>query len=402
MKITKVEIFDCDVNMVDPNQNKLPFNPILLRLHTDEGITGVGEAGLAYGKSSKAAVGQLRDFAPLILGRDPMQVESIWEDLFRGTFWGMSGGPVVYSGMSAIDIACWDIRGKVLNAPIYQLLGGKTNDNLRCYASQIQFDWDLNYRGLATPEEYAQAARKALDDGYDAVKVDPIMLDRNAGRPSRGGVKHSYFGLLTHDELDMATCRVAAIREEVGPAVDIIIEIHANLGVNSAIQLGRALETYGIYYYEEPVHPMNVDNMALVAKKTNLPIATGERSYTRWGYRAMFEKQALAVIQPDLCLVGGITEGKKVCDYANIYDATVQIHICGAPVSTAAALHVEAVIPNFIIHEHHTNALKECVRELCIHDYQPENGKYKVPDRPGLGQELNDAVVKNYLVHTFE
>jgi L-alanine-DL-glutamate epimerase-like enolase superfamily enzyme len=142
--------------------------------------------------------------------------------------------------------------------------------------------------------------------------------------------------------------------------------------------------------------------MAKVAESTTIPLATGERSYTRWGYRELLEKRVLSVVQPDLCLVGGITEGKKICDYANIYDATVQIHVCGGPVSTAAALQIESVIPNFIIHEHHTFALKQALRELCVNDYQPENSKYKVPDLPGLGQELNEAAVKGYHVMTLK
>jgi L-alanine-DL-glutamate epimerase-like enolase superfamily enzyme len=141
---------------------------------------------------------------------------------------------------------------------------------------------------------------------------------------------------------------------------------------------------------------MNADNMELVARSQNIPISTGERSYTRWGYREMLEKQALAVIQPDLCLCGGITEGKKICDYANTYDVTVQIHACGGPVTTAAALQLEAVVPNFIIHEHHVHALSPLVRELCKYDYQPVNGRFSVPDLPGLGQELNDEVVMRY------
>lgn len=400
MKITKIEIFDC----VLPTwgARKFPFNPVLLRLHTDEGISGIGEAGLAYGRSSKAAVGQLRDFAPLVLGRDPMQVEAIWETLFRNTFWGVGGGPVVYAGMSAFDIACWDIRGKALNAPIHQLLGGKTNDNLRCYASQIQLDWGTEETMLVHPEQFAAAARKAVDDGYDAVKVDPIAIGPNGKPHPQGGAPAHYRGLLLEEDVSMAVDRVAAVRNEVGKAVDIIVEIHSSLGTNSAIQLGRALEPLNIMLYEEPIPPLNVENMALVARSVDIPVATGERSYTRWGYRQLLEQQTVAVIQPDLCLVGGITEGKKVADYAALYDATVQAHICGSPVSIAAALQLEAVIPNFIIHEHHANSLKKPLREMCIHDYQPEQGRYAVPDLPGLGQELNDDVMMEYLVHTIE
>jgi L-alanine-DL-glutamate epimerase-like enolase superfamily enzyme len=308
---------------------------------------------------------------------------------------------VVYGAISAIDIALWDIRGKVLNAPIYQLLGGKTNDNLRTYASQLQFGWGPKRLVLTEPEDYAAAARTAIAEGYDAIKVDPLQNDRE-GLRARREVNQKSFGLLTRDALRMGEERIAAMREAVGPDVDIICEIHSLLGTNSAIQFAHAIEKYNIFYYEEPVHPMNSDAMAKVARSTTIPIATGERSYTRWGYRELLEKQALAVVQPDLCLAGGITEGKKICDYANLHDATVQIHVCGAPISTAASLQVEAAVPNFIIHEHHTWALKEGIRELCSNDYQPQNGKYKVPDLPGLGQELNEKVVRKYLIATLK
>ena len=396
MKITSIEIFDCKVNKKDPTMAS--FNPVLIRVNTDEGISGVGEAGLAYGCGSNAAVGMIKDLAPLVIGKDPMKVEAIWESLFRDTFWGMSGGPIIYSGFSAIDIACWDIRGKALNAPVYQLLGGRMKDSLRVYASQVQFDWAPKFKALRQPGEYAEAALKAVAEGYDAVKVDPLMIDKDESVLPGRSPKQSFYGLLRKEELDMGYQRVKAIREAVGPDVDIIVEIHSFLGTNSAIQFGRLLEDLNVFYYEEPVHPMNADNMALIARSVKIPVATGERSYTRWGFREMFEKQALAVIQPDLCLCGGITEGKKICDMANVYDTTVQIHVCGGPVSKAAALQIETVIPNFIIHEHHTYALKECNVELCKYDYQPVKGQYAAPNLPGIGQELNDAVVKNYKV----
>lgn len=398
MKITSVEIFDCEVNRKDPTM--AAFNPVFVRLNTDEGVSGIGEVGLAYGNASKAAVGILRDFAKRLIGLNPMNVESIWEMFYRTTFWGMGGGPVIYGGVSAIDIACWDIRGKVLNAPIYQLLGGKTNEKLRTYASQLQFDWSLKHKNLATPEEYAEATLKAKAEGYDCIKVDPLMIDRKAVR----NPKHSFYGLMTYDDMQMGLDRLVAMREALGPDGDIILEIHSFLGGNAAIQFGKAVDDLklNIFYYEEPVAPMNQDLMANIASKVRMPVASGERIYTRWGYRPFFEKQALAVIQPDACLVGGITETKKICDYANIYDATVQVHVCGAPVSTAAALHIETTIPNFIIHEHHTYALKDCIRELCTNDYQPKDGFFVAPELPGLGQELNDAVCKDYLVYTIK
>lgn len=278
--------------------------------------------------------------------------------------------------------------------------GGKTQPKLRTYASQLQFDWSLKHKNLATPEQYAEATLKAKKEGYDCIKVDPLMIDSHAVR----NPKQRYYGVLQHEDLKMGLDRLVAMREALGPEGDIIIEIHSYLGVNSAIQFGKAVDDLklGVFYYEEPIAPMNQDNMARVADKVHMPVASGERIYTRWGYRPFFEKQALAVIQPDACLVGGITETKKICDYANIYDATVQVHVCGGPISTAASLHIETVIPNFIIHEHHTYALKECIRELCKYDYQPEDGYFVAPELPGLGQELNDAVCKDYLAYTIE
>ncbi|MCM5553862.1 mandelate racemase/muconate lactonizing enzyme family protein [Pleomorphomonas sp. NRK KF1] len=396
MKITSIEVFDCNIRSKDPTSGS---NPIIIRVNTDEGVSGLGEVGLAYGAGYNAAMGMIKDFAPFVLGKDPMKSEAIWENLFRSTFWGMSGGPVVYGGMSAIDIALWDIRGKALNAPIYQLLGGKTNDNLRTYASQLQFGWGgkgLNL--LYKPEQYAAAARAAIADGYDAVKVDPVQIDKNGAMI----VNQKFFGILTQDHLRMGEERIAAIREAVGPDVDIICEIHSLFGTNSAIQFASAIEKYNIFYYEEPINPLNADNFAKVARNTTIPLATGERSYTRWGYRQLMENQSLAVVQPDLCLCGGITEGKKICDYANIYDATVQIHVCGGPVTTAASLQLEATIPNFIIHEMHTASMKTCVRELCVEDYVPVDGKYQVPDLPGLGLTLNEDVMRRYQAFTIK
>ena len=388
MKVTTVEIWDTNVELMP---GWVPWHPIIIRVDTDEGISGLGEVGLAYRSGHSGGAGYVKNLAEdFLIGADPMKTERLWEAMFRKTFWAQGGGPVVFGAMSAIDIACWDIKGKVLGQPVYQLMGGKTNDTLRAYASQIQFGWDRDgLIGLTKPNEFAENARLAIADGYDAVKVDPAYLDEDGSRLTVNKI-------LSNKTVRTVYNRVKAVREAVGPDVDIIIELHSSTGATSAIQIGRVLEELDCMYFEEGVHYLNVDLQEKVARNVKIPMAAGERLYTRWGYRQYFEKQALDLIQPDLCLVGGLTEGKKICDYANVYDITVQCHVCGSPISTAAALQLEAVIPNFQIHEHHTYAIKKANRELCVPDYQPENGEFVIPDLPGLCIELNESVLAKH------
>lgn len=374
------------------------WSPVLVRINTDEGISGWGEAGLAYGKGWRAGLGMVQDFAEVIIGEDPMNVEKIWEKIFRKTFWGMGGGTVVYAGMSAIDIALMDIKGKALGVPVYQLLGGKCNDNLRVYASQLQFNWgtEIKNQTLVEPEEYADVTLRAMAEGYDAIKVDPIYFsprrsDGSIYTPGQGDWKIT--GPLKKEVINTVYNRVAAMREAGGDDLDIIIEMHSNTDTIAAIQIAEALKDLRIYYYEEPAHPLNVENFAQIKSKTNIPIATGERIYTRQGYRPFFEKRLIDVIQPDLCLCGGLSEAKKISDMAWTYDAAVQIHVCGSPISKAAALQIEAAIPNFLIHEHHQRALNPQSRATCKYDWQPENGRYKVPDLPGIGQEPTEETI---------
>ncbi len=384
MKIVKVEIWDIHM------ESAPAWHPILLRATTDEGITGLGEVGLAYGVGHSAGVGMARNLAEsFVLGADPFQSERLWDTMFRESFWARGGGPVVYGGMSALDTAMWDIKGKALGLPVYQLLGGKTNDRLRTYASQIQFGWGVEPITAVTPEQYAQEAAKAVAEGYDCVKVDPVMYGPEGERNTR-----PLRGLLSTRQLACFRDRVAAIREAVGPDVDIILEIHSHLAAGAAIQLGRIWEPYNCLFYEEPVHYMNDELHEMVARRIEIPTAAGERIYTRWGYRPYLEKQALNVIQPDLGLVGGLTEGKKICDYAHVYDVLVQVHVCGSPIATAAALHLETAIPNFAIHEHHTRALYPDNIALCTPNLQPVGGWFTPPEAPGLGVEINEDVVQ--------
>ena len=389
MKITSIDIFD-----LTPETGNQGIAPICIRINTDAGICGFGEVGVGYGNAHYAGVNIVRDLGRRVLGRDPMETESIWEDLFRNTFWGMAGGTVFNAGVSAIDIALWDIKGKALGVPVYQLLGGKCRDRIRTYASQVQFGWGPVKMYLNDPEDYAQAVRDAMAQGYTAVKVDPIGVT-DQGKWIRAVQDDSWQlrGSLPRKVLDLACARVEAMRSAGGDALDIIVENHAFTDTSTAIQLGTALERCGIFYMEEPVHPLNSRSMQEIRKKVNIPLASGERIFTRWGFRPFLEDRSLQVVQPDFCLVGGITEGKKVADLANLYDCTVQGHCCGGPISTAAALQVEAAIPNFIIHELHSGALKAHIRALCKYDYMPENGYYQVPELPGIGQELREEAI---------
>lgn len=392
MKITSVDIFEVKINMEGTGNcvGSVPWTPICVRINTDEGVSGYGEVGLCYGMAQKAAVGILRDYAPFLIGENPLRIEHIWNKLYKQSFWGQGGGSVVFGGISAVDVALWDIKGKALNAPVHQLLGGKTNSTLRCYASQIQFDWGMTNTPMITPQDYYNAAKKALAEGYDAVKVDPIGYDLD-------GNWHTWQteGYLPHKQFSTAVERVAAIRDALGDGPDIIIEHHCFSDTTAAIQLGLAYEKYRIMMFEEPVTHLNPKLTRQLKEKLNIPIAAGERIYTRWGYRPYFEDRSLDMIQPDIGTVGGLTEAKKVCDYAQLYDVKVQAHVCGGPIATAAALQLEAAVPNFHIHELHVSALLEYNIRMGTHDYKPKNGVMTVPDLPGIGQELSEEALRD-------
>ena len=383
MKITQIDI------MTPRIQENPMWRPILCRIHTDEGIYGDGEAALAYGIASPAAAGMIRDLATLIIGMDPLDSEVIWDKLYKSTFWGQNGGPVVFAGISALDIALWDIKGKAFNVPVYKLLGGKRRDNLRTYASQLQFGWSDHAETLTTLDEYREVSKKAVAEGYDAIKIDFFTYAPEDGRRY---TDEDCTRLLSPKLVDVVESRVAAVREAIGPNVDIIMENHSRPDAQSAVQLGRAIQKYNIFYFEEPNTP-NPKTAKFISSKLSMPIAHGERVYSRWQYAPFFEDQSIQVIQPDLGNCGGLTEGKKICDMAYVYDISVQAHVCASPLSTAVALHLESVIPNFVIHEHHTNNLKPWNKELCTVDWQPVDGKFKVPEGPGLGCEFTDKVL---------
>ena len=391
MKIVKVDVMQLGTD-VRPD-----WRPIVCRIYTDEGIYGDGEAAMAYDVGALGAFGMLQELAKMVIGMDPLDNEVIWDKLYRSTFWGQNGGPVTFSAISAIDIALWDIKGKYFKVPVYKLLGGKKRDNLRCYASQLQFGWGEVRIPARTPEDYAKNAKKAVEEGYDAVKFDFFLYNEEDGFFN----DNDRLGLLSKKYLNVVEKRIAAVREAVGPDVDIIMENHSYTDAQSALQLGRMAEKYDIFCFEEPTTPYPKITKYM-SDKLNIPIATGERIYSRWQYAQYFENCSVQMIQPDFGNCGGITEGKKICDMAYAYDVGVQGHACGSPLSNVVALHLECVIPNFVIHEHHAVNLTPYNKSYCIYDYQPVNGKYKVPELPGLGNELSESAMNNSIKVTIE
>ncbi|MEF2072598.1 mandelate racemase/muconate lactonizing enzyme family protein [Consotaella aegiceratis] len=387
MKIVSVDVID----VANPLQSAVAkWRPVVVRINTDEGISGFGEVGMAYGVGASAGFGMAKDLASLLIGMDPMQTEKIWDKMQKKTFWGQGGGTVVSAGMSAIDIALWDIKGKALNVPCYQLFGGKFRDTLRTYASQLQFGWGgaAKKEILTTPAQYAAAAEKALAEGYDAIKVDVNEIDEQGRAKTR-----DLTGVFADRDLMVGYKRLQAIREAVGDGMDIIVEAHALTDTASAIRFGKMIEDLRISAYEEPVMALNPGQLKQVKENVNIPIAAGERIYTRWGFRPFFEEHIIDLIQPDLGTCGGFSEAKKICDMGHIYDTTCQIHVCGGPIMTAASLQLECAIPNFGIHELHRYALLEGNRNTCKYDYLPKNGVYEIPDLPGIGQELTDKSI---------
>ena len=391
MKIVKVDVMQLGTD-VRPD-----WRPIVCRIYTDEGIYGDGEAAMAYDVGALGAFGMLQELAKMVIGMDPLDNEVIWDKLYRSTFWGQNGGPVTFSAISAIDIALWDIKGKYFKVPVYKLLGGKKRDNLRCYASQLQFGWGEVRIPARTPEDYAENAKKAVEEGYDAVKFDFFLYNEEDGFFN----DNDRLGLLSKKYLNIVEKRIVAVRETIGPDVDIIMENHSYTDAQSALQLGRMAEKYDIFCFEEPTTPYPKITKYM-SDKLNIPIATGERIYSRWQYAQYFENSSVQMIQPDFGNCGGITEGKKICDMAYAYDVGVQGHACGSPLSNVVALHLECVIPNFVIHEHHAVNLTPYNKSYCIYDYQPVNGKYKVPELPGLGNELSESAMNNSIKVTIE
>ncbi|MEM5435791.1 mandelate racemase/muconate lactonizing enzyme family protein [Paraburkholderia diazotrophica] len=380
MKITQIEVLEADLSGRD---GMASWRVVLARVHTDEGISGLGEAGVTYGAGSPAVAPMILTLGErFVLGADPFNTDTVWESLLRRSVWADGGGPIVFAAISAIDCALWDIKGRALGQPVHRLLGRATPEPLRCYASQLHLGWGEQAQWIGQPAQYREAAAHVRELGYDCVKVNPIMMDEE-GKYATG-----LRGVLTPAQRKLFRKRMEAVREGLGTDADIILELNALTSTAGALQIAELVRDLDILFIEEPTHNNSNHAHLKMARKSPVSLAIGERLYTRWGFLPYLEAGSIDMIQPDVCLVGGISEAYRVAHLAHAYDVGVQAHVCGSPLATAIALQFEAGIPNFNIHENHAYTLRRANRELFEEDLQPESGKFAVPTTPGFGMTL--------------
>ena len=396
MKITKIEVYRLFPRKVKPIQisdgvkDDDVITPVVCRIYTDEGIYGDGEAAMAYNVGADTVQHMTAEFARKIIGMDPLENEVIWNKIYRQSFWALNGGVVTTAAMSAIDNACWDIRGKYFGVPVYELLGGAMRTELRSYASQLQNGWSYRAGSALTPDDFAESARVAVAEGYDAIKVN-FFTQAPSGKTYSDDERRGFPSPAFMNEIE---ARVKATRDAVGPNVDIIAECHAMTDPQSLIRFAERMEKYNLLALEEPCNPEPA-LYKYIASRISTPLAGGERVYTRAQFLPYLLDGSIRLLQPDIGPAGGITEIKKICDLADTFGVGVQIHTAGTPVEIAAALQVEAAIPNFTIHENLIWPLYEEYLELGKYPVEMANGKVYVPDRPGLGNELSDFALSH-------
>ena len=351
IRITKLETF-----LVQPRW-------LFLKVHTDVGIVGLGEP-IVEGRAETCATA-IKELEPYLIGKDARSVVHHWQAMYRHAFY--RGGPVLTSAISGVDMALWDIKGKALGVPVYELLGGPTRSRVRVYAHASD----------------VETLKKRREAGFTAFKTG-VYQDH----PARIVETPSFVGQVAE--------RFAALRKEGGNGVDIGIDFHGAISPQTAKLLIKALEPYQPMFVEEPVACQNVDVMADIARGTHLPIATGERIFTKWGFREILEKGAASILQPDLCHAGGITEVRLIAGMAEAYYAAIAPHNPLGPISLAAGIQLSAAIPNFL-----------CQEQVSLGDgylktpFEIQDGYIEIPRGPGLGIELDEDAMAGKMGHNW-
>ena len=368
MKITEVK-----THTVSTAWRNLTF----VRVLTDEGIEGVGEARMI--NHTDALVGYLAEAVPNhVLGHDPRNIEDIVRRMYLNDYARL--GEIAMSAIATIEMACWDIFGKSVGLPVYQLLGGAVREKIKAYAN----GW---YTVERTPEEFHAAAKRAIARGYQALKFDPF----GAG----------YYELERGEKAKIVAL-VEAVRDAIGPEPEIMLEMHGRFNPATAIEMARELARFDPSWVEEPVPPENLAALKKAAGQIGVPVATGERIHSRYDFRELLESQAADIIQPDITHIGGILETKKIAAWADAYYVLVAPHNVGGPVATAANLHFAASTPNFTIQEHFNDFAEDWVKKLAPGNPEVIDGYFALPHGPGLGVSLDlDEVERHPRKHIF-
>lgn len=358
MKITALELFT------------VPPRWLFLKISTDDGFTGWGEP-IVEGQAGTVR-GAVEDMSDFLLGRDPRQIEDIWQTLFRARFY--RGGPVMMSAIAGVNQALWDIKGKFHGVPIYELLGGKVRDRVQVYAG-ISGD---------RPEDVAAQAQQRKNEGLNAVKM--------------GAVETVHY-MDTFQHIDDAVARVAAVRAQVGNNFSIAVDFHGKVHKPMAKMLIRELEPYHLMFVEEPILPMHNESLLDLKRSTSIPIATGERMYSRWNFKAILAEGSVDIIQPDVSHAGGISEVLRIAAMAEAYDVALAPHCPLGPIALASCIQVDAVAYNALIQEqslgihYNTSAdLLDYLADPAVFRY--EDGYVNLPTAPGLGIELNEEKIR--------
>jgi len=360
-----MKISGIDTYLVDVGRRNLCFVKVL----TDEGLYGVGEA---YSAGPDLATAKTIDyFADWLVGLDPMDIEGIWQRLYVGS--RFPGGSVVYSALSGIDHALWDLKGRALGVPVYQLLGGKCRERIRVYQNP----------GGSTPEETAENALRLRERyGFTAFKTNPLPPDQHERAWPR--------------VLEQVEAKMALLRDRLGYDVEIGLDPHAKLlEPAKAVDLCNVVAPFRPMFVEEPLRPENMEALAGVRAKVSVPIATGEMLYTKWEFRDLLRLQAVDIIQPDICVCGGVTEMKKIAALAEAEYVPVAPHNPMGPVATAVNAQFAATAPTFLILEYHVDT-ESPRRDLVQEPYEMVDGYLVLPDKPGFGIELNEEYYRQH------
>ncbi|MGA3326530.1 MAG: mandelate racemase/muconate lactonizing enzyme family protein [Terriglobia bacterium] len=346
-------------------------NLIFLKVSTDEGLVGFGECTIQ--NREEGVLGYLSGAVRRhVLGSDPFNVEDLWLRMYRNDFW--RGGVIATTVMSGMEVACWDIIGKALGQPVWRLLGGQCHEKIKAYANA----W---YTVERTPQEFAKRVQVVLEKGYKALKVDPF---------GPGSMELSRAEKIRSVEL------VAAIREAVGPDVEIFVEMHGRFSAHTAIEIARLLEPFEPGWIEEPCPPEDIPSLQKVAAQVRIPVATGERYFTHHGFREVLESGAADILQPDVIHAGGILDMKKIAAMADARSMMLAPHNSNGPVCTAASVHFDFCTTNIKVQECFDDFSESWVVEAVPGTPRPQNGYFHLPQGPGLGISPNEDLIKEH------